>query len=315
MAEFPKDITIKKIERAAEDAGVRMLTMQTVDGGALATGIMKIVEPATGIVVSAGDFKGQKEYDARIVAETGLIIELRLHGQSQSQELDSPGRRTVMGPGDMLLSGKDRSSPWDVHAEAQGTFETVSIRYSKPFLTELAERSPELSQWALRHVSRNGHLIIDQTAEIAGLARQLLSCVRNSAPDANLILHSLALRLMAAAWRHQGALSRDVRSNLQHRDVIAFAVSEIEKNPHASLTVKSVAGACRMSQSSMKLRFKQVTGRSIGAFIIETRMTLAAEMLAQGVSVNAAAKSLGYASAEAFSRAVKKHFGRPPRNL
>ena len=315
MVEFPKDITVRTIKRIAAAAGVQMLKLRTLQGGVLATGFMKILEPARGVVVSAGSFKGQKQYNAKIVAETGLTIELRLHGSSRSQELDPPNRTTVVRPGSMLISGKSDQSLWDVHADAQDIFETVSIRYEKQFLTALADNSPDISAWALDYVVRNGHGVVEQTIELTGVAQQLLSSVRKKGPNTNLLLHALALQALALAWQYFEALDGDHKPALQHDDVIAFAIDEIEKNPHASLTVKDMAAACRMSESSMKSRFKQATGRSMGAFILDTRMRMAAEMLHKGVSVGATSEALGYSSAEAFSKAVKNYFGRSPRNL
>jgi len=315
MNDFPKDITVRTIRRIASAAGVQMLKLRALQSGALATGFMKILEPARGVTVSAGSFKGQKEYNARIVAETGLILELRLHGRSRSRELDAPGRTTAVEPGQLLISGKAVRSVWDVHADAQDLFETVSIRYDAPFLNGLAAHSPAVAEWALDYVAMNGHGIVDQSVELAGLGRQLLSSMRKKGPNTNLLLHALALQALASAWQYVEAVRSGRETARQHDDVIAFAIDEIRKNPHASLTVKAVAGACRMSESAMKLRFKQATGQSMGAFILDTRMRMAADMLNKDVPVGAAAHALGYSSAEAFSKAVKSYFGRPPRRM
>ena len=315
MVEFPKDITVQKIKRVAEAAGFKMLKLRALKHAVLATGFMRIVEPTRGVVISAGSFKGQREYSARVVAERGLVIETRLNGFSDSRELDPPRRSLVMQPGDLLISGKRRPSVWDVHAEAQGHFESVSVSYTPDFLHQLAEDSPEISAWALHHVSENGQDVIAQTVGLTSLAQQIMRCVHNRSANSKLLLQSLALQLLALAWTCCQKPDRDATVEKGYNDVIAFAIDEIERNPHASLTVKAMASACRMSESSLKLRFKQATGQSMGGFIIQTRMRKAAEMLNRGVPVKTASQTLGYSSAEAFSKAVKTYFGRSPRSL
>lgn len=315
MDDFPKDITARKIKRFADAAGFKLLQFRAIQNAVLAIGFMKIIEPARGVVISAGNFKGQKEYDAQVVAEPGLVIEIRLQGHSQSQEVDAPRRRTVMSPGDLLISGKKGPSVWDVHAEAQGEFTAISIRYTPAFLDELAENSPEISIWALDYVAQNSHCITSQTVELTSIGQQILHCSRNRGPNTNLLLQSLALQTLALIWKRFEPTDTLPLEGGETDDVIAFVLDEIEQNPSVSLTVKAMATACRMSESSIKQRFKKATGRSIGGFIVEMRMRRAAEMLNRGVSVKAASQTLGYSSTEAFSKAVKTYFGRSPRRL
>ena len=315
MVEFPKDITVQKIKRLAEATGMQMIKLRSLTHSILAIGFMKILEPVRGVQISAGSFKGQREYSARVVAETGLVIEIRLSGNSDSQEVNLPERTTVMRPGNLLVSGKSSHSVWEVHAEAQGLFEAVSVRYTPDYLSELAAHSPEISAWALDYVEQNGHQVVQQTVELSSLGQQLLQCANKRGPNTNLLLQSQALQLLALCWNHVQSGDADAAPALDDADVIAFAIDEIERNPHASLTVKAMASACRMSESSLKLRFKQATGQSMGGFIFQTRMRKAAEMLNRGVPVKTASQTLGYSSAEAFSKAVKTYFGRSPRSL
>lgn len=59
-------------------------------------------------------------------------------------------------------------------------------------------------------------------------------------------------------------------------------------------------------------RFKSVYGTTPGAYLFSRRMDHAARLLAEGKSVSAVSLSLGYSSPYNFSRAFKKHTGKPP---
>ena len=177
------------------------------------------------------------------------------------------------------------------------------------------DHSPEIAEWALALVGSNFHQVVGQDVDFAITAQKLIHCTRDYGPNSNLLLQSLSLQLLADVWSRQTrATDRGPHDQIEY-DVIAFAISEVENNPSASVTVQDIATLCRMSESAMKARFKKATGRPLGRFILETRMQKAAEMLTQGVPVKAAATTLGYASSEAFSRAVKSYFGRSPRKF
>ncbi len=310
-----REFTLAKAKQLAEAADVKILQLRALTNSVLATGFVKLLEPVNGIIVSVGSVKGQREYSADVVAETGLIVELRTHGSSYSEELEAPYRTTHVTPGDTLVSGKSASSKWKVDAEAQGQFETVSVRFKLEYLAAMREHSPEIVEWALALVKSDFHDVVEQDIDLAITAQKLIHCARNYGPNSNLLLQSLSLQLLADIWSRQARCAEQKPQDQIEHDIIAFAISEVENNPSTSVTIQDIARLCRMSESAMKARFKQATGRPLGRFILETRMQKASEMLNQGVPAKAAARTLGYASSEAFSRAVKSYFGRSPRKF
>ena len=310
-----REFTLAKAKQLAEAAGFKILQLRALTNSVLATGFVKLLEPLKGVVVSVGSVQGQRKYSANVVAETGLIIELRAHGSSSSEELEHPFRTTRIRPNDMLISGKSAPSKWKVDAEAQGQFETVSVRFKPTYLEAMHDHSPEIAEWALALVGSNFHQVTEQDADLAITAQKLVHCTRNYGPNSNLLLQSLSLQLLADVWSRQATETDQGAQDKIEQDVIEFAISEVENNPSASVTVQDIAALCGMSESAMKARFKRATGRPLGRFILETRMQKAAEMLNLGVPAKAAAQTLGYASSEAFSRAVKSYFGRSPRKF
>ncbi|MEM0953787.1 MAG: AraC family transcriptional regulator [Pseudomonadota bacterium] len=316
MSDHPTDITLAKLRRLATDANIKVSRIRAMTQAVLANGLIRVVEPADGLVVSAASLKGQKTYSAEVESKPGLTVEIRLSGHSESFELDEPKRITRIMPGQVLVSGMARPSPWKVTAASQSLFETVSIRYTHEFIQSLAQKSPGLTDWASAHILENGHGTLAQTVELKANAQQILFCARRwQSANQKLLLHSIALRVLALIWQAVEPQENQPTPEGIEDDVIAYAMAEIERNPSASLTIEALAQRCRVSETSLKTRFKQVTGQSVGAFVVETRMHLAAEMLGRGVPVKVAAETLGYASAEAFSKAVKQRFGKSPRLL
>ena len=316
MSEHPTDITLPKLKRIARKAGIEVSRIHAWTQAVLANGQIKVIEPSDGVVVSTASLKGQKTYSAQVESKHGLTIELRLSGESASFELDPPKRVTRVKRGDLLISGMAAPSLWKVTAAAQSLFETVSIRYSGEFIRTLAPQSPELADWASTHIAQNGHGILTQTVELTAIAHQILACSRRrQSANQKLLLHSIALRVLALIWQVVEPLENQPTPGVLEDDLISYALAEIERNPAASLTIEALAQRCRVSETSLKTRFKQATGQSVGAFVLESRMNLAAEMLGRGVPVKTVAETLGYASTEAFSKAVKQRFGKPPRLL
>ena len=316
MSDHPADITLGKIKHIANSAGIKVSRIRAMTQAVLANGQIRVIDPADGLVVSAASLKGQKTYSAQVESKPGLTIEMRLCGESESFELCSPSRRTMVTPGDVLISGMAQGTPWKVTAVAQNLFETVSIRYTEAFIEQITPGSSSLKGWAAAHIAHNGHGVIPQTVELSALAHQILACVRRrQTDDQNLLLQSIALRVLAIVWQLVEPVHDQPTPENIEDDLVAYAMAEITRNPAASLTIEALAERCRVSETSLKTRFKQVTGQSVGAFVVEARMHLAAEMLGRGVPVRAAAETLGYATTEAFSKAVKQRFGKSPRRL
>jgi AraC-like DNA-binding protein len=93
------------------------------------------------------------------------------------------------------------------------------------------------------------------------------------------------------------------------------ALRAIHAEPQRAWTVQALAALAGMSRSAFAERFTKAVGQAPLQYAQHWKLTLAHDMLVQGVLVTQAAGRSGYASEAAFSRAFKSHFGYPPSTL
>jgi AraC-like DNA-binding protein len=95
--------------------------------------------------------------------------------------------------------------------------------------------------------------------------------------------------------------------------VLAPAFAALHGQPERRWTVDDLADCAHVSRSVLDERFRRVLGRSPIRYLAEWRMHLAGELLrSTDLGVAAVGRRVGYDAEEAFSRAFKRHHGRPP---
>jgi AraC-like DNA-binding protein len=98
-----------------------------------------------------------------------------------------------------------------------------------------------------------------------------------------------------------------------HDPVLAPALALLHGAPERRWTVAELAAGAAVSRSGLDDRFRQVLGRSPIRYLTEWRMHLAEDLLANtDRGVAAVARTVGYDSEEAFSRAFKRAHGASP---
>lgn len=90
------------------------------------------------------------------------------------------------------------------------------------------------------------------------------------------------------------------------------ALSYINQNLSAELSVDYLAGKCYLSRYYFMRRFKESTGYTVHNYICQKRLTAAARLLEEGVGVTEAAMNVGFSEYSSFLRSFKKHFGLTP---
>ncbi len=94
---------------------------------------------------------------------------------------------------------------------------------------------------------------------------------------------------------------------------IGTALSAIHKNVNTPWTVESMAEAAGMSRSAFAARFKEVLGQTPLEYVTEWRMQKATQLLQQrDKKLIDVARSVGYESDAAFSKAFKRVVGANP---
>ncbi len=95
---------------------------------------------------------------------------------------------------------------------------------------------------------------------------------------------------------------------------MSAAISAMHDDPAHRWTVEELAQQAGMSRSIFAARFKETVGDSPMEYLTRWRMLLAEEKLANsGDSISGIARSLGYESQSAFTKAFKRVLGRSPR--
>jgi AraC-like DNA-binding protein len=94
---------------------------------------------------------------------------------------------------------------------------------------------------------------------------------------------------------------------------IGLALSAIHRDPGHDWTIEELAGVCRLSRSAFAARFVARVGKPPAAYLAHVRLDAATELLRGGsLPVALVAKTVGYTSEAAFSRAFRTRYGTPP---
>ncbi|WP_439485704.1 AraC family transcriptional regulator [Blastomonas fulva] len=112
----------------------------------------------------------------------------------------------------------------------------------------------------------------------------------------------------------QGAMLRHAASGDCHLGQVSRAIGWIRHHSHEQLRIRDVAGAARMSISSLHHHFKRITGLTPLQFQKQLRLQAARQMMiAEGINAGSAGFAVGYDSPSQFSREYRRLFGAPPR--
>lgn len=97
--------------------------------------------------------------------------------------------------------------------------------------------------------------------------------------------------------------------------VVGRALSLIHNNPEQPWTVAALAARCSVSRAVLAKRFTELVGAPPMGYLTEWRLSLAADLLADGgLTLDAVAAQVGYSGAYALSAAFKRVRGISPRD-
>lgn len=112
----------------------------------------------------------------------------------------------------------------------------------------------------------------------------------------------------------QSAMLRHAASGDSHLGQVSRAIGWIRLHSHEQLRICDVAGAARMSVSSLHHHFKRITGLTPLQFQKQLRLQKARQMMiAEGINAGSAGFAVGYDSPSQFSREYRRLFGAPDR--
>lgn len=182
------------------------------------------------------------------------------------------------------------------------------LYFEKPTLKLIAQLLPKL---ILIKAEQARSLALHATLQL------LASEMSDHAPGSEVVANRLAEVLFIQAIRAHVVSGADCRNPGWLRAIfdpqIGAAVKAIHENVDHPWTVESLADAASMSRSAFALRFKELLGQGPVEYVTEWRMQKAVQLLQEpDKKLFEIAKSVGYESDAAFSKAFKRVLGVTP---
>lgn len=182
------------------------------------------------------------------------------------------------------------------------------LSFEKPALKPISQFLPKL---ILIKAEQARSLALHTTLQM------LASEMAEGAPGSEVVANRLAEILFIQAIRSYIASGADCRSPGWLRAIfdsqVGAALKAIHENVNEPWSVETLADSAGMSRSAFALRFKELLGQTPLEYVTEWRMQKAVELLEhQDKKLLEIAKSVGYESDAAFSKAFKRVLGVTP---
>lgn len=129
---------------------------------------------------------------------------------------------------------------------------------------------------------------------------------------AELLIHIAQVldTLPCKASLHHSCLSHESVSRVKR------VIQILEKAPEQHITIIELARQVGTNESYLKKHFKEVTGKTIYAYLLEQRMLLAKQLIANGnLDMQQVSQLTGYKRKHHFFEAFKRHFGFVPLTI
>jgi AraC-like DNA-binding protein len=159
-----------------------------------------------------------------------------------------------------------------------------------------------------------------QTLALRTTMNMLASEMAEPMPGSDLVVNRLADVLLIQCLRAYIASRSEACNNGLLRAIfdpqIGAALKSMHEKVDAPWTVETLAAACGMSRSAFALRFKELVGETPLEYLTSWRMQKAAALLQKGDrKLIDVARSVGYDSDAAFSKAFKRVVSVAPRDF
>ncbi|WP_375429529.1 AraC family transcriptional regulator N-terminal domain-containing protein [uncultured Sphingomonas sp.] len=218
----------------------------------------------------------------------------------------------VVGAGQGLLVSAEVPVIARVEASPAQPYLAVAVDLDLALLDDIALQAGvhevvDGSKSSLAVLPRPDERLLDCLARIVELTRR--------AHEAAILMPGLLRELHYLLLRGPlgGTLRRMARPDGHHRR-IGRAIALLTNTFHDALPIATLAAAAGMSVSAFHHHFKAVTGCSPRQFQKQLRLLEARRLIQmEGASARRAAFTVGYASAQQFTRDHARQFGAPPR--
>ncbi len=197
---------------------------------------------------------------------------------------------------------------------APGYHESWHADYNLDFLRELAPTSAVIRKLVEKAENKQSAQVMEQPGIMFSKMYTDIYELRNtqiiSAITEERIFHSLGVLITEA-------LEERIIQKGQHQNPVQqlfYTIkSYIDANLDEELSLRQLASTYAMSPSTLKTRFKEYFGITIGAYIVQQRLIEGKKLLETSfLSIEHIAYKVGYETLASFSRAFKEYFGHSP---
>jgi len=228
-----------------------------------------------------------------VISGTGTLLSTDYNGETRTYHIKS-GEGFMIFPKQVTTYFADKDHPWEyTWLEFDGlrvkeALDLAGISITSPiYHSNSRDLSAQLKNEML-HIARNS----DQTP-----------------------FHLIGHLYLFLDYLTRSSSSRKVLQTGKLQDFyVREALSFIEQNFQNDISVEDIAAFCNLNRSYFGKIFKDAVGKNPQEFLINYRMTKAAELLKlTELTIGDISNAVGYPSQLHFSRAFKTVYGIPPR--
>ncbi|MEU0462894.1 AraC family transcriptional regulator [Amycolatopsis sp. NPDC006131] len=191
--------------------------------------------------------------------------------------------------------------------EVQTHILSASYEYDPAVSTQVLASLPEVV-----HIrADNGGSCLDDTVRL--LARELARPQLATAVVLSRLVDILLVQLLRVWVARNPAGARGSWLGVLCDPLVGAAIAKLHEDPARAWTIDLLAAELAVSRTTLARRFRTVAGESFGSYLTRLRMDLAAVRLRDtDDALEAVARSVGYTSVYAFSRAFRRDRGHAP---
>lgn len=190
------------------------------------------------------------------------------------------------------------------------SFERYSLRIPQHTLETISSLQTDFKA-VLGNSTFFVNLTEDQVLTVQGLMDQCLACGIDFGEDFKRIIFFFQILLYVgqvlrlAPKNHEAVISRDYQKILP-------ALQFIHDHYAEEISVQQLSTLCYLSKYYLSHLFRDVTGFSIKAYLVNYRIRQACSLLSQGVSVQNAGSAVGFPNSAHFIQTFKRIVGITP---
>lgn len=239
---------------------------------------------------------GERVFIGTGAATLGYVVSGHVSGMAGEEFLDLPAG------GALVSMGRE---PYALRAEADTEIVLAELRPSSREPSAIALMPDVLGVSAFARIEPT----ISEIARDIGHPPEGI----HRAADSTICALMVTTVVLGAirAWAEAGCAPADWPARSAD-PFLARVIDAIHEDPGHDWSVEKLAAIGAMSRSVFAHRFRAATGQTPAAYLNAVRIEAAKPLLAAGGSVSDAARRLGYASDEGFSRAFRRRTGVRP---